>query len=366
MAKLKIDSPSLLLLLAFLIVASGPELKADVTGSILGAVTDAGGGVLPGVEVVATNLETNQRQSTRTDNLGQYRILAMPVGTYKVEASAPGFQKFLETGIDLTVNQQHRVDIVLQVGNVEQQVEVNAAALQVETTATQLGDVVEEKKMLALPLNGRSYIDLLGLQAGVAPASAGTITQDRPVSGGLNAGNISVNGAREAANAFLVNGGDVTEGRNMGTAIIPNIDSVAEFRLKTHSFDAEYGRFSGAVMNAITKSGTNGFHGTAFEFLRNNDLDARNFSIRGGARSSAISSVTRWADRPSRTRYSGSPIIRARARLAASRPACFSFLPSPSGPESFPLATSSITQASPPPSTVPIGPKCCRAAWDTQ
>jgi hypothetical protein len=277
MAKLKIDSPSLLLLLAFLIVASGPELKADVTGSILGAVTDAGGGVLPGVEVVATNLETNQRQSTRTDNLGQYRILAMPVGTYKVEASAPGFQKFLETGIDLTVNQQHRVDIVLQVGNVEQQVEVNAAALQVETTATQLGDVVEEKKMLALPLNGRSYIDLLGLQAGVAPASAGTITQDRPVSGGLNAGNISVNGAREAANAFLVNGGDVTEGRNMGTAIIPNIDSVAEFRLITHSFDAEYGRFSGAVMNAITKSGTNGFHGTAFEFLRNNDLDARNF-----------------------------------------------------------------------------------------
>jgi len=146
MAKLKIDSPSLLLLLAFLIVASGPELKADVTGSILGAVTDAGGGVLPGVEVVATNLETNQRQSTRTDNLGQYRILAMPVGTYKVEASAPGFQKFLETGIDLTVNQQHRVDIVLQVGNVEQQVEVNAAALQVETTATQLGDVVEEKR----------------------------------------------------------------------------------------------------------------------------------------------------------------------------------------------------------------------------
>ena len=131
--------------------------------------------------------------------------------------------------------------------------------------------------MLVLPLNGRSYIDLLGLQAGVAPASAGTITQDRPVSGGLNAGNISVNGAREAANAFLVNGGDVTEGRNMGTAIIPNIDSVAEFRLITHSFDAEYGRFSGAVMNAITKSGTNGFHGTAFEFLRNNDLDARNF-----------------------------------------------------------------------------------------
>jgi hypothetical protein len=209
--------------------------------------------------------------------VGQYRILALPVGKYKVETSAAGFQKFLESGVDVTVNQQHRIDIVLQVGNVEQQVEVNAAAVQVETTNTQIGDVVEEKKMLALPLNGRSYIDLLGLQAGVAPASSGTISQDRPVSGGLNAGNISVNGSREAANAFLVNGGDVSEGRNMGTAIIPNIDSVAEFRLITHSFDAEYGRFSGAVMNAITKSGTNGFHGTAFEFLRNNDLDSRNF-----------------------------------------------------------------------------------------
>src|SRR5512136_2554332 len=101
--------------------------------------------------------------------------------------------------------------------------------------------------------------------------------QDRPVSGELAAGNISVNGQREAANAFLVNGGDVNEGRNMGTALIPNLDSVAELRLLTNSFDAEYGRFSGAVMNAITKSGTNGFHGTAFEFLRNDKLDSRNF-----------------------------------------------------------------------------------------
>src|SRR6202158_5254809 len=111
---------------------------------------------------------------------------------------------------------------------------------------------------------------------GVAPASSGTVS-NRPVSGQLNAGNISVNGQRESTNAFLVNGGDVSEGRNMGTSIIPNLDSVAEFRLITNSFDAEYGRFSGAIMNAITKSGTNGFHGTAFEFLRNDKLGAKNF-----------------------------------------------------------------------------------------
>src|ERR1039458_9914694 len=109
--------------------------------------------------------------------------------------------------------------------------------------------------MLALPLNGRSYIDLLGLQAGVAPATSGTIGGGRPGSGMLDAGNVSVHGQREAANAFLVNGGDVSEGRNMGAGLIPNLDSIEEFRLITNSFDAEYGKFSGAVMNAITKSG---------------------------------------------------------------------------------------------------------------
>src|SRR5207302_906821 len=166
--------------------------------------------------------------------------------------------------LTLAVNQERRLDVTLNVGNLEQKVEVNAAAVQVETTNTQLGTVIDEKNILNLPLNGRSYIDLLSIQAGVAPTSSAT-------------GLISVNGQREASNAFLVNGGDVSEGRTMGAAVIPNLDSVAEFRLVTNSFDAEYGRFSGSVMNAITKSGTNGLHGSVFEFLRNSDLDARAF-----------------------------------------------------------------------------------------
>jgi len=151
---------------------------------------------------------------------------------------------------------------------------VQADAAQVETESTQLGDVIDSKKMLALPLNGRSYLDLLGLQAGVAPSGSVTIggdsgTGSRAVSGYIqNAGNVSVNGQRETANAFLVNGGDVSEGRNLGAGLVPNLDSVEEFRLITNSFDAEYGKFSGAVMNAITKSGTNGFHGDVFYFLR--------------------------------------------------------------------------------------------------
>jgi hypothetical protein len=190
-----------------------------------------------------------------------------------------GFEQYNATDIVVKVNDQLRVDVALTVGNVKQEINVAAGAVQVETESTQLGDVIDSKKMLALPLNGRSYLDLLGLQAGVVPVTSGSIQQDRPVSGGYSTsvGNLSVNGQRETANAFLVNGGDVSEGRNLGAGLVPNLDSIEEFRLITNSFDAEYGKFSGAVMNAITKSGTNGFHGDAFEYIRNESFDARNY-----------------------------------------------------------------------------------------
>jgi hypothetical protein len=256
---------------------TGSGLRADVTGSILGVVRDPTQAVVAGARIVAINTETNLTRDTISGPDGYYRLLALPAGTYKVTATAPGFQQYVTRNIDVKVNDQLRIDISLKVGSVQQEVQVTANAVQVETANTQLGDVIESKKMLALPLNGRSYIDLLGLQAGVAPDTAGTIGGDRLVSGMLSAGNVSVNGQRETANAFLVNGGDVSEGRNMGTGLIPNLDSIAEFRLITNSFDAEYGKFSGAVMNAITKSGTNSFHGDAFEFLRNSNMDARNF-----------------------------------------------------------------------------------------
>ena len=252
-------------------------LRADVTGSIYGFVRDKSQAVVAGAKVTATNVETNLVKDTVSGPDGEYRLLALPAGTYKVEATAAGFQDYTTTGITVNVNDRLKIEIVLEIGAVKQAVSVEANAVQVETENTQLGDVIETKKLLSLPLNGRSYIDLLGLQAGVVPTTAGSIQQDRPVSGDLSAGNVSVNGQRETANAFLVNGSDVSEGRNLGAGLIPNLDSIAEFRLITNSFDAEYGRFSGSVMNAITKSGTNGIHGTAFEFLRNDKFDARNF-----------------------------------------------------------------------------------------
>jgi Carboxypeptidase regulatory-like domain len=256
-------------------------VRADVTGAILGVVHDRSQGVIAGAHIRVTNVQTNLSQETVSDADGSYHFLALPAGGYKITATASGFRPYSATDITLQVNDQFKLDITLDVGTVSEEVSVAANAVHVETENTQLGDVIDSKKMLALPLNGRSYIDLLGLQAGVAPATAQTIQQDRPVSGGLNPGNISVNGQRETANAFLVNGGDVSEGRNLGAGLVPNLDSIEEFRLITNSFDAEYGKFSGAVVNAITKSGTNGFHGDVFEFLRNDKLDAKNYFTQG-------------------------------------------------------------------------------------
>jgi hypothetical protein len=254
-------------------------LLADVTGSILGTVRDQSQAVIKGARVTVTNTQTNLSQQTVSADDGSYRFLALPVGSYKLNATMTGFEQYNATDIVVKVNDQLRVDVALTVGNVKQEVSVAAGAVQVETENTQLGDVIDSKKMLALPLNGRSYLDLLGLQAGVVPVTSGSIQQDRPVSGGYSTsvGNLSVNGQRETANAFLVNGGDVSEGRNLGAGLVPNLDSIEEFRLITNSFDAEYGKFSGAVMNAITKSGTNGFHGDAFEYIRNESFDARNY-----------------------------------------------------------------------------------------
>jgi hypothetical protein len=272
------------LFLLFALIA-GPA-HADVTGSIAGVVRDRAQALVTGAKLTITNTQTNLSQQATSGPDGSYHFLALSAGTYRIAATAAGFRPYSTTEITVQVNDQLKLDITLDVGTVMEEVDITSDLVRVETENTQLGDVIDSKKMLALPLNGRSYLDLLGLQAGVAPTTAGTIGGDRPVSGYIsNAGNISVNGQRETANAFLVNGGDVSEGRNLGAGLVPNLDSVEEFRLITNSFDAEYGKFSGAVMNAITKSGTNGFHGDAFEFLRNDAMDAQNYFFSGQPKS---------------------------------------------------------------------------------
>ena len=184
----------------------------------------------------------------------------------------------------LTPIARGRSTLVLEVGDRSDAVTVAESQLEVETTSTQVGEVITSQRMTAVPLNGRSFTDLLSLQPGVAPATSLTPDTVQDVgasalspSGDLNPGTISINGQREFANSFLVNGSDVEEDVNMGAAIVPNLDSIDEFRILTNNFDAEYGEFSGGQINVVTKSGTNAFHGDAFEFLRNTDLDARNY-----------------------------------------------------------------------------------------
>ena len=253
-------------------------LRASDTGNISGIVTDPSGAVVSGVSLTAIRTETGVAATAKTDSAGAYSFPALPVGTYNVEITQPGFKKFVRSGVVIDVNSAVRVDAKLSLGATNEEVTVASDAVHVETENTQMGEVIEGKKITSVPLVTRSFTDLLALQPGVSPYSdtAGTYG-DRPVSGDLNAGNQSVNGGREASNGFMVNGANVEEGRNNGTAIIPNLDSIAEFRIITSNFDAEYGNYSGGQVNVATKSGTNQFHGSAFEFLRNTDLNARNY-----------------------------------------------------------------------------------------
>jgi hypothetical protein len=254
---------------------------ASIAGGISGLVTDSSGAVIPGATVVATDTQTGVKTTVTTDAKGFYSLPALPVGTYDLQISQIGFKTYTETGLVINANSALRVDATLSVGTINEKIEVRTDAVHVETESTQMGEVITGKTMTAVPLNGRAYTDLLALQPGVSPYNAvdtGTGGMgDRPVDGGLNAGNQSVNGQREAANGFMVNGSNVEEGKNNGAAIIPNLDSIAEFRIITNNFDAEYGNYSGGQINVVTKSGTNSFHGSGFEFLRNTALDAKNY-----------------------------------------------------------------------------------------
>ncbi len=257
---------------------------ASVGGSIAGTVKDPSGRVIPNAEISLRESTTGISYQTHSDSKGLYTFPVLPVGHYDLQVQATGFSGYQRTGVVLDTNASLTLDAGLQVGGVAQTVSVEDNTLHVETTSTQLGQVITGRQMTAVPLDGRSFTDLLSLQAGVAPQTSITSTTVQDVgatvlnpSGTLNPGTLSVNGQREFANYFSVNGADVEEDVNAGTAVIPNLDAIDEFRIITSNFDAEYGEFSGGQINVITKSGSNGFHGNAFEFLRNTDLDARNY-----------------------------------------------------------------------------------------
>ena len=254
--------------------------RAGITGSISGTVKDPSGAVMPGVTVTVTSISTGVRSTTITDGKGFYGFPTLNVDTYGVAVAHAGFRPFVESGVRIDANSAILIDIQLQLGQLSDTVTVQSNTLQVETQSTQMGDVIEGPTITSVPLNGRSYIDLLALQPGVSPytgddTAGGTVAA--PISGNLNNGTQSINGGRPEANGFMVNGADAEEGLHNGAAIVPNLDAIAEFRIITNNFNAEYGNYSGGQINVVTKSGSNEFHGDLFDFLRNTDLDAKNY-----------------------------------------------------------------------------------------
>ena len=267
----------------FVVVLFSMSAWGSITGAISGVVTDPTGAVISGATVVATNTQTGIKSTITTDSKGFYSFPSLEVGTYNVEVSQTGFRTFGKLGIVVDANSAIRTDATLQLGAASEKIEVSSDTVHVETENTQMGEVITGKNMTSVPLNGRSYIDLLALQPGVSPYNTNDTgtpgLNDRSIDGmvGQSSGNQSVNGQRETSNGFMVNGSNVEEGKNNGAAIVPNLDSISEFRIITNNFDAEYGNYSGGQVNVVTKSGTNSIHGSGFEFLRNTLLDAKNY-----------------------------------------------------------------------------------------
>ena len=256
----------------------GASMCAQVdTGSILGTVRDASGAVIPQAQIKITSEDTGATQSVTTGGNGAYILTPLRIGTYTVEAQHPGFAKARRTGLQLSIQQQLVVDFSLSVGELTNTVDVTAEAPLLETESGSVGQVVQSKTINDLPLNGRNYTFLARLAPGV--------TQGQPEGRGLNAnGWFEANGTRPAQNNYLLDGIDNNSNSVdflSGAAYVvkPPIDALSEFKLQTNSFSAEFGRAGGAVLNATLKSGTNQLHGSAWEFLRNDKLDAADYFL---------------------------------------------------------------------------------------
>jgi hypothetical protein len=254
---------------ASLLFAS-PAFAQSITGQIVGAVKDSSGGVIPGVEVTITHLQTNRQVTTVTNDRGRYTSVPLDVGEYRVEATLSGFKRAVKTGITIRIQDTAVVDFLLEVGGVTEQVEVTTDVAKLETTTAALGKVVDNRQIRDLPLNTRNVYSLVFLTPGVA----GSVANDYS---GLN---YSVNGARPKTMDTIIDGVTASHSTVTGSAgisVFPSVDAIQEFKVLGANYPAEFGRSTGNVLNVVYKSGTNQFRGTAYEFLRNSAFDANNF-----------------------------------------------------------------------------------------
>ncbi len=259
-----------------LILVSGLAWAQVTTGTISGTVSDETGGVLPGVEIQVTQVDTGATRSVVSDDEGRYSAPSLSLGNYEVQAALTGFQTAVRSGIRLTVGREAIVNVQLQIGSISERVVVEAEAALVESTSSTVAGLVDDQQIRDLPLNGRSFAQLAALQEGVIPPR-----NFEDIQPGNEGAKLSIGGTRITQTAFLIDGTDM---RSMwgttpgGTAgVLLGVDTVREFSVITSAASAEFGLFTGGVVNAVSRSGTNQVHGSFFEFHRNSALDSRNF-----------------------------------------------------------------------------------------
>lgn len=257
------------LIFVLLSIAAAFQLWGQgTTGKITGVVTDSSGAVIPNANVAITNLATNINHQTVTDASGVYQVVQLPIGSYKVTVTAPGFeQTTVESKTALQINETLRVDVQLQLGKVSGEITVESVASQVETQNSTIGATVTGQAIFELPLNGRDTLDLLKTQPGVTATNPDSTAT----------GNYSIGGMRTDSVTYLLDGGLNTDLLSNNVVANPNPDAVAEFRVIENNYSAEYGRNAGGIVSVVTKSGTNSFHGTTYDYLRNNYFDANSF-----------------------------------------------------------------------------------------
>src|SRR5437879_2651822 len=248
-----------------------PAAEAQqTTGSLLGTVSDAGGGAIAGATATATQRDTGFVRAGKTDSAGAFRFPNVPLGRYDIRVERDGFKTKLIGPVTLVVDQKLRTDVVLEVGQLKETVEVSGAATLLQTDQPDVNQIVQEKEIKALPLNGRDFFSLLLLSNGVQDTS-------NDQGGATTNVTFSVNGARPEANSVTLDGVQMSSVRESDVDLRPNVDAISEFKVLTSVFSAEYGHTAGGVISIQTKSGTNAVHGSAFEFHRNDALNAANY-----------------------------------------------------------------------------------------
>src|SRR5215467_12212261 len=261
--------------IALVLLLWAPALRAQaVSGTILGTVQDSSGAAVPGASVTIVNSETGLKRSVTSDSAGEFNVPSLQPGMYNLSGEMKGFKKMSIAGVRLNVDQKARVDLKLDVGDITESVQVQAAIPLVQADSSELGATVNESQIKELPLNGRNFVQLTRLIPGVTRGVPGANNDGSGNEGWRMSSTIVANGMRTRDNNFLLDGIDNNE-LNLNTVIIfPSVDAIEEFKVQTSTYSAEFGRANGGVVNIQIKSGTNAFHGSGFEFLRNDKLDA--------------------------------------------------------------------------------------------